>query len=193
MVNSMTTIIQVGKKSRLQERYANEIIPAMTEKFGYKNKLQVPRITKITINMGIGLGSQDIKLIEDAVKELAQIVGQKPVMTRAKKAISNFKLRKGVPIGVAVILRGKRMYEFFDRLISIALPRIRDFRGISLKSFDGNGNYSLGITEHTIFPELDIDRVTNVKGMTVTLTIIKSNVKASEELLRMFGMPFAQK
>ena len=189
----MNADIVVGKKSRLQDKYTNEIIPAMVEKFGYKNNLQAPYITKITVNMGIGLGSQDVKLVEDAQKELAQLVGQKPVMTRAKKAISNFKLRKGLPIGVAVTLRGRKMYEFLDRLINIALPRIRDFRGISLKSFDGNGNYSLGITEHTIFPELDIDKVTNVKGMTVTLTIARSNVKASQELLKLFGMPFVQK
>jgi len=187
----MNTGIEAGKKSRLHEKYINEIVPAMMEKFGYKNRFQVARIKKITVNMGIGLGAQDIKLIEDAQKELAQLVGQKPVMTRSKKAISNFKIRKDVPIGVAVVLRGKKMYEFLDRLINIALPRIRDFRGISPKSFDKNGNYSLGITEHTIFPELDIDKVTNVKGMTVTLTVTRSKVKESQELLKMFGMPFA--
>jgi large subunit ribosomal protein L5 len=188
----MNTGIEAGKKSRLQEKYINEIIPAMMEKFGYKNKFQVARIKKITVNMGIGLGAQDIKLIEDAQKELAQLVGQKPVMTRAKKAISNFKIRKNAPIGVAVVLRGKKMYEFLDRLINIALPRIRDFRGTPFKSFDKNGNYSLGITEHTIFPELDIDKVTHVKGMTVTLTVTRSKIKESQELLKMFGMPFAQ-
>ena len=189
----MNTGIEVSKIARLHEKYTNEIVPAMMEKFGYKNKLQAPCIKKVTVNMGIGLGAQDAKLVEDAQKELAQLVGQKPVMTRAKKAISNFKLRKGLPIGVAVVLRGKRMYEFLDRLINIALPRIRDFRGISLKSFDGSGNYSLGITEHTIFPELDIDKVTNVRGMTVTLTIIRSSIKESQEFLKMLGMPFAQK
>ncbi len=189
----MNAGIEIAKKSRLQDKYTNEIVPAMITKFAYKNKFQVPCITKITVNMGIGLGAQDAKLVEDAQKELAQLVGQMPIMTRAKKAISNFKLRKGLPIGCCVILRGKKMYEFFDRLINVALPRIRDFRGISLKSFDGNGNYSLGITEHTIFPELDIDKVTNVRGMTVTLTIVRSNVEASKELLKLFGMPFAQK
>lgn len=193
MVNNMNSGIEAGKRPRLQEKYINEIIPAMMEKFGYKNKFQVPQIKKITVNMGIGLGAQDIKLIEDAQKELAQLVGQKPVMTRSKKAISNFKIRKGVLIGCAVVLRRKKMYEFLDRLINIALPRIRDFRGIPHKSFDKNGSYSLGITEHTIFPELDIDKVTNVKGMTVTLTITRSKIKESQELLKMFGMPFAQR
>ncbi len=187
----MNTGIEAAKKSRLHEKYINEIVPAMMEKFGYKNKFQVTRVKKITINMGIGLGAQDIKLIEDAQKELAQLVGQKPVITKSKKAISNFKIRKDAPIGVAVVLRGKKMYEFLDRLINIALPRIRDFRGVSPKSFDKNGNYSLGIIEHTIFPELDIDRVTNVKGMTVTLTVTRSKVKESQELLKMFGVPFA--
>ncbi len=189
----MSADIQVKKKPRLQQRYYNEIIPAMMEKFGYKNKLEVPRILKITVNMGIGAGAQEIKLIEDAQKELAQIAGQKPVITRAKKAISNFKIRKGVPVGCSVVLRRERMYEFLDRLVNVALPRIRDFRGISPKSFDKNGNYSLGIVEHTIFPELDIDKVANVKGMTVTLTITMSKVDESRELLRLFGMPFAQK
>jgi len=189
----MTKDIEARQKPRLRQRYIEKIIPAMIEKFGYKNRLQVPRIQKVTINMGIGAGAHDVKLIEDAQKELAQIAGQKPVITKAKKAISNFKIRRGAYVGCAVVLRRDRMYEFLDRLINVALPRIRDFHGVPLKSFDMNGNYSLGITEHTIFPELDIDKVTNVKGMTVTLTVSRSKAEESQELLRLFGMPFAQR
>ena len=178
---------------RLLEKYRKEIVPAMAEKFGYKNKLQAPRIKMIKINMGISQGAQDMKLIEDAQKELALIAGQKPVITRAKKAISNFKIRKGSTIGVAVTLRRTYMYEFLDRFINVALPRIRDFRGASPKAFDKGGNYSLGLKEHTIFLELDIDKVTKVKGMTVTIAVSKTTPEESYELLRLFGMPFAAK
>ncbi|NQT95163.1 MAG: 50S ribosomal protein L5 [Candidatus Omnitrophica bacterium] len=180
-------------KPRLKERYDTEIVPAIMEKFGYKNRFQVPRVRGITINMGLGAGAQDMKLIEDAQAELAIIAGQRAVVTKAKKAISNFKIRKGSAVGCAVTLRKAHMYEFLDRLISIALPRIKDFRGVPNKSFDKDGNYSLGIKEHTIFPELDIDKVAKVKGMTVTITMTKSSKEASMELLRFFGMPFANK
>lgn len=178
---------------RLQEKYRNEIVPAMMQKFDYKNRLQAPRIKKITVNMGIGGGAHDMKLIEDAQNELALITGQRPVVTRAKKAISNFKIREGSAIGCMVTLRRAYMYEFLDRLINIGIPRIRDFRGVSPKSFDKDGNYSLGIREHTIFPELDIDKVAKVKGMTVTITISSSSEEEGYELLRLFGIPFAAK
>jgi len=181
------------KKPRLQTKYADEIVPAMMDKFSYKNRFQVPRIKKITVNMGIGLAANEGKIAEDAEKELAQLVGQKPVITKSKKAISNFKTRIGSPVGCAVVLRRQKMYEFLDRLINVALPRIKDFRGVSGKSFDKQGNYSLGLREHTIFPELDVDRVTKVKGMTVTITMTSSKVAESYEVLRLFGMPFAQK
>jgi large subunit ribosomal protein L5 len=179
---------------RLQERYKNEIMPAMIEKFGYKNKMQVPRIDKVTVNMGLGLGAQDMKIIEDAQAELAIITGQRPVVTKAKKAISNFKIRKGSAVGCSVTLRKGHMYEFLDRLINVALPRIKDFRGVSPKAFDQGANYSLGLREHTIFPELDIDKIAKVKGMTVAITI-KNATKPEEsyELLRLFGIPFAGK
>jgi large subunit ribosomal protein L5 len=180
-------------KPRLQARYEDEIVPAMMDKFSLKNRFQVPRIKKITINMGIGAAAQDAKIAEDAQKELAELAGQRPVITKAKKAISNFKLRKGSPVGCMVTLRKVRMYEFLDRLINIALPRIRDFRGISPKALDKEGNYSLGLKEHTIFPELDIDKIAKVKGMTVTITMTRSDTEQSYELLKMLGMPFAEK
>jgi len=179
---------------RLQEKYKNEITPALMEKFGYKNKLQVPHIKKITVNMGVGQGAQEMKLIEDAQKELSQIAGQLPMVTKAKKAISNFKIRKGSAVGCAVTLRRDYMYEFLDRLINVALPRIRDFRGVPTKSFDKEGNYSLGLTEHTIFPELDLDKISRVKGMTVTISMTNKVTKEeSLELLRLFGFPFAKR
>jgi len=183
----------IAKKPRLKEKYDNEIVPAIMEKFGLKNVLQVPRVKSISINMGLGIGAQDMKIIEDAEAELALIVGQKPVVTKAKKAISNFKIREGSAVGCAVTLRRAQMFEFFDRLINIALPRIRDFRGIPNKSFDKEGNYSLGIKEHTIFPELNIDKITKVKGMTITITLTKTNKETSFELLKLFGMPFMNK
>ena len=176
---------------RLLEKYRNEIIPKMMEAFSFKNRLAVPRLEKIVVNMGVGEALQDIKILEKAMEELGQITGQKPILRRAKKAIANFKIRKGLPIGCKVTLRRTIMYEFFDRLISIALPRIRDFRGISPDSFDEAGNYTLGITEQSIFPEIDYDKVSRMQGMDITLVI--KNVKSKEqarELLKLFGMPF---
>jgi large subunit ribosomal protein L5 len=177
---------------RLLEKYRNEIIPKMMEAFSFKNRLAVPRLEKIVVNMGVGEALQDIKILEKAMEELGQITGQKPILRRAKKAIANFKIRKGLPIGCKVTLRRTIMYEFFDRLISIALPRIRDFRGISPDSFDEAGNYTLGITEQSIFPEIDYDKVSRMQGMDITLVI--KNVKSKEqarELLKLFGMPFS--
>jgi large subunit ribosomal protein L5 len=175
----------------LLEKYRNEIIPKMMETFSLKNRLEVPRLEKIVVNMGVGEALQDIKILEKAMEELSLITGQKPILRRAKKAIANFKIRKGLPIGCKVTLRRTIMYEFLDRLISIALPRIRDFRGISSDSFDEAGNYTLGITEQSIFPEIDYDKVSRMQGMDITLVI--KNVKSKEqarELLKLFGMPF---
>lgn len=180
-------------KPRLQVKYENEIIPAMMEKFSLKNRFQVPILKKVTINMGIGKGAQEIKLIEDALGELSLIAGQRPFITRAKKAISNFKIREGSTIGCAVTLRRRRMYEFLDRLINVALPRIKDFRGVSVKSFDQLGNYSLGLKEHTIFPELNLDKISNVKGMTVTINITNTTQEISRELIKMLGIPFEKR
>lgn len=175
---------------RLKEKYNKQIIPKMMEKFNLKNSMQVPKITKIVINMGVGEGAQDIKVLEQAQTELGIITGQRPVITRAKKAISNFKIKKGDPIGCKVTLRGNIMYEFLDRLSNIAMPRIRDFKGISDSSFDECGNYNLGLLEQTIFPEIDIDKILKAKGMAITIcTSTDDNVKACE-LLRLMGMPF---
>lgn len=176
---------------RLLEKYRNEIVPKMMEVFSLKNKMQVPRLEKIVINMGVGEALQDIKILDRAMEELAAITGQKPIMRRAKKAIANFKIKQGQPIGCKVTLRRTMMYEFLDRLISVALPRIRDFRGISADSFDKDGNYTLGITEQSIFLELDYDKLSRTQGMDITMVI--KNVKAKEqarELLKLFGMPF---
>jgi large subunit ribosomal protein L5 len=176
---------------RLLEKYRNEIIPKMMEIFSLKNRLEVPRLEKIVVNMGVGEALQDIKILEKAMEELSLITGQKPILRRAKKAIANFKIRKGLPIGCKVTLRRTIMYEFLDRLISIALPRIRDFRGISPDSFDEAGNYTLGISEQSIFPEIDYDKVSRMQGMDITMVI--KNVKSKEqarELLKLFGMPF---
>jgi large subunit ribosomal protein L5 len=177
-------------KPRLLTRYRDEIVPEMVKKFSYKNKLQVPKLEKIVINIGLGEATQDIKILEAAQNELAVITGQRPVITRAKKAIANFKIRKNSPIGCKVTLRRAMMYEFLDRLISIAIPRIRDFRGLSVNSFDGGGNYSFGLNEQLIFPEVDIDKVIKTYGMDITIV---SNAKTKDEafeLLRLFGMPF---
>ncbi|MBU1006638.1 MAG: 50S ribosomal protein L5, partial [Candidatus Omnitrophica bacterium] len=156
---------------RLEETYRKNIIPALKEKFGYKNSLQAPKIQKIVLNMGIGAATQDIKILEQAMEELGLITGQKPAITRAKKAIANFKIRKGVPVGCKVTLRGARMYEFLDRLVNVALPRIRDFRGINANSFDQKGNYSLGLKDQTIFPEINVDRLPRTQGMDVIIQI----------------------
>jgi len=176
---------------RLLQRYKDEITPELTRKFGYKNNLEAPEIKKIVLNMGVGIGSQDIKILEQVMADLALITGQRPMMTRARKSIANFKIRKGVPVGCKVTLRRARMYEFLDRLINIALPRIRDFRGVSPASFDQKGNYSLGLEEQTIFSEINIDKVSKVQGMDVVFNIKSGSKEESYELLRLFGMPFA--
>lgn len=175
---------------RLLEKYRNEVIPEMMKVMGYTNRMQVPRLRKIVINMGVGEAIQDSKLLDKAAEELAQIAGQKPVITRSKKAIANFKIRKDLAIGCKVTLQRQRMYEFLDRFISVALPRIRDFRGLNPESFDQKGNYSVGIQEQAIFPEVDFDRVTRVQGMDITFVINSSDKKASLEFLRLMGIPF---
>ena len=176
--------------ARLKEYYKNNIVDLLKKKYGFKNLMRVPRIQKIVVNMGVSLAKEDIKILDDAVSELSQITGQRPIVTKAKKSVSNFKLRKGMPIGCKVTLRGIRMYEFLDRLINIALPRIRDFRGIDTKGFDQNGNYNLGIREQIIFPEININKVTKVKGMNVTIVVNTKNKEEAKSLLREFGMPF---
>ncbi|MGB3946460.1 MAG: 50S ribosomal protein L5 [Bacteroidia bacterium] len=175
---------------RLKDKYKAEVIPALQKKFGYSSSMQVPKITKICLNQGIGDAVSDKKLIEGAIKEMTTISGQKAVATVSKKDISNFKLRKGVPIGVRVTLRGDTMYEFLDRLIAVALPRIRDFRGINDKGFDGHGNYTLGVTEQIIFPEIDIDKVNKIMGMDITFVTTAPNNEEALALLTEFGLPF---
>ena len=175
---------------RLKERYIKEIIPNMMKEFSYKNIMQVPKLEKIVLNVGLGEAVQNIKVLDASQKELAIITGQKAVITKAKKSIAAFKLRKGTPIGCKVTLRGNRMYEFLDRFISIALPRIRDFKGISGKSFDGRGNYSLGLKEQFIFPEIDYDKVEMVHGLDITLCTTAKTDQESKSLLRYLGMPF---
>ena len=174
----------------MKEKYQKEIIPAMMKDFSYNNIMQVPKIEKIVLNVGLGEAIQNIKLLDAAQKELSMITGQKPVVTKAKKSIATFKLREGMPIGCKVTLRGVNMYEFLDRLITIALPRIRDFRGVSGKSFDGRGNYALGIREQFIFPEIDYDKVEMVHGLDVVVCTSASTDKESKALLRYFGIPF---
>ena len=176
--------------SRLREDYENEIKKALTEKFGYKNVMQVPRLEKIVINMGVGEAKENSKIMESAVKDLTTISGQKPVVTKAKKSVANFKLREGMPIGCKVTLRGERMYEFTDRLVNLALPRVRDFRGVSAESFDGRGNYALGIKEQIIFPEIEYDKVDKVRGMDIIFVTTARTDEEARELLRLFGMPF---
>ena len=177
--------------ARLKKRYGEEIIPAMMKDFGYKNRLQVPRLEKIALNVGMGEAIQNIKVLDAAVAELMAIGGQRPVITRAKKDISNFKLRMGTPIGCMVTLRRERMYEFLDRLINVALPQVRDFRGLSDRSFDGHGNYSLGIGEQIFFPEINIDTVERVHGLTVSIVTGANSDQEGKALLRYLGMPFA--
>lgn len=178
---------------RLKKLYQEVIIPEMMKKFGYKNMMQVPRIVKIVVNMGVGQATQDPKLLEMAMKELAKITGQQPVIRRARKSISNFKLRAGMAIGCKVTLRRERMYEFLDRLINAAIPRIRDFRGLSDKSFDGRGNYTLGIKEHVIFPEINVDEVERIFGMDITIVTTAKTDEEAYELLKLFGMPFVRR
>jgi len=173
--------------------YKQEIIPLLMKQFNYKNIMQFPKLHKITLNMGVGKATQDPKLLEDAVRDLEMIAGQKPAIRKAKKAISNFKLRQGMAIGCMVTLRGARMYEFLDRLINIALPRVRDFRGVSDKSFDGRGNYTLGIKEHIIFPEINVDKVNRIYGMDITIVTTAKTDAEAYELLKAFGFPFRKK
>jgi large subunit ribosomal protein L5 len=177
---------------RLKERYHNEIVPAMRERFGYKNVMQVPRVTKVTINMGIGEGTRDAKVVEEASNQLARITGQKPQVRRARKSVANFKLRAGMPVGLRVTLRGDRMYEMLDRLVSIALPRIRDFQGISPKGFDGHGNYNLGVREQIIFPEIEYDKIDKIRGMDIAITTTAKTDEEGRALLKMMGMPFRE-
>ena len=179
-------------KARLYEKYVKEVVPALKEKRKYTNIHEVPRMTKIVVNMGVGKALQEKNRMEQAAEQLAQITGQKALITKAKKAVSGFRLREDNPIGCKVTLRGRRMYEFLDRLISIALPRIRDFRGVNPKSFDGHGNYNMGLTEQAIFPEIDPDKVTFTQGMDVTFVTTTSNDDEARELLRAFGMPFRE-
>lgn len=176
--------------ARLQEKYKQEIVPKMLERFSYKNVQAVPRLEKITVSMGIGKAIENNKRIDAAVKDLASITGQKPVVTKAKQSISGFKLREGMSVGAKVTLRGKRMYEFFDRLISIVIPRIRDFRGFSARAFDGRGNYSFGMSEQLVFPEISVDDVEFVQGMNVCVTVDRSSDEESTALLEYFGFPF---
>jgi large subunit ribosomal protein L5 len=177
---------------RLKDKYTKEIVPALRQKFNYKSVMQVPRIEKICINKGMGVAVTDKKLIDVAVEEITNITGQKAVATRSKKAISNFKLRENMPIGVRVTLRGDRMFEFLDRLVNVALPRVRDFRGVSARGFDGRGNYTLGVKEQIIFPEISIDKVNKISGMDITFVTTAKTDEESFELLKQFGMPFAK-
>ena len=178
---------------RLKDKYNNEIVPALKERFNYSSVMQVPKVVKISVNKGIGAAVTDKKLVDSGIDELSQITGQKAVATIAKKSVSNFKLREGMPIGARVTLRGDKMYEFMDRLMSVALPRVRDFRGISEKGFDGRGNYTLGVKEQIIFPEISIDKVNKINGMNITIVTSAGSDEESYELLKAFGMPFANK
>ena len=177
--------------ARLKDIYRKDVVPALQEKFQFKSIMQVPRITKICINRGIGAAVADKKLVDNGVEELSTITGQKAVATIAKKSVSNFKLREGMPIGAKVTLRGEKMYEFMDRLLTIALPRVRDFKGINDKGFDGRGNYTLGVKEQIIFPEISIDKIKGISGMDITFVTTAENDEQSYELLKAFGMPFA--
>ena len=176
--------------SRLKETYQNEIVDAMMKKFGYKNIMEVPKLDKVVVNMGVGEAKENAKILDAAMKDMETITGQKAVPTRAKNSIANFKLREGMPIGCKVTLRGEKMYEFVDRLINLALPRVRDFRGVSADSFDGRGNYALGIKEQIIFPEIEYDKIDKVRGMDVIITTTAKTDEEARELLRLFNMPF---
>jgi large subunit ribosomal protein L5 len=176
--------------ARLQDHYRKTVVPKLSEKFGYKNPMQVPRITKITLNMGVGETTADKKVIENAVSDMTKIAGQKPVITKAKKSISTFKIRDGYPVGCKVTLRRAQMYEFLDRLISISLPRVRDFRGVSGRSFDGRGNYSMGVKEQIIFPEIEYDKIDALRGMDITITTTARTNEEARALLEAFSFPF---
>lgn len=188
-----TAAVTAKTPARLIEKFKKEISPKLVEKFSYKNVMQVPKLEKIVLNMGVGEAAQDSKLLDEAFKELETIAGQKPTVRLAKTSISNFKLREGMKIGAKVTLRKDTMYEFLDRLVNVALPRVRDFRGISDKSFDGRGNYTLGIKEHIIFPEINVDKVTKVKGMDITFVTTAKTDQEAYELLSAFGVPFRKK
>lgn len=181
----------MARVSRLKEKYQKEVVPALMEKFGYKNVMEVPRLAKVTVNMGLGEAIQNPKAIDAAVEDLKAITGQKPVVTRAKKSIAAFKLRAGMQIGAKVTLRGERMYDFVDKLFNIVLPRVRDFRGVPPKAFDGRGNFTLGLREQIIFPEIDYDKVDRVRGMNITFVTTAKTDEEARELLRLLGMPFA--
>jgi large subunit ribosomal protein L5 len=176
--------------AKLKDLYQEKAVPALMKRFGYQNRMEVPRLDKIVINMGLGEAIQNIKILDSAVQELSQITGQKPIITKAKKSIAQFKLRTGMPIGCMVTLRKERMYEFFSRLVNIALPRVRDFKGVSGKSFDGRGNYSLGIREQLIFPEIHYDKIDKVKGMNIIIVTTAETDEEGKELLKLLGMPF---
>ena len=179
--------------SRLREFYREQAVPALTKQFSYKNVMAVPKLVKINVNMGVGEAIANAKVLDVATEELAAITGQRPVVTKAKKSIAAFKLRQGMPIGVTVTLRGDRMYEFFDRLVNIALPRVRDFRGVSPRSFDGRGNYTLGLRDQLIFPEIDFGKADKARGMNITIVTTASSDDEAYELLKLMGMPFAKK
>ena len=176
--------------SRLKETYQNEIVDAMIKKFGYKNIMEVPKLDKIVINMGVGEAKENAKILESAMKDLEIIAGQKPITTKAKNSIANFKIREGMPIGCKVTLRGEKMYEFLDRLVNLALPRVRDFRGVNPNAFDGRGNYSMGIKEQLIFPEINYDQVDMIKGMNIVFTTTAKTDEEAQALLELLGMPF---
>jgi large subunit ribosomal protein L5 len=187
-----TTTDNVTDVPRLKQRYHDEIKPALTSQFGYTNPMQVPGIVKITVNMGVGEAARDSKLIEGAIRDLATITGQKPAVTKARKSIAQFKLREGMPIGAHTTLRGDRMWEFLDRLLSLALPRIRDFRGLSPKQFDGRGNYTFGLTEQSMFHEIDQDKIDRVRGMDITVVTTAHNDEEGRALLKQLGFPFKE-
>ena len=178
--------------SRLKDQYQNEIIDAMVKKFGYKNIMEVPKLDKVVINMGVGEARDNAKVLESAISDMEKIAGQKAVVTRAKNSVANFKIREGMPIGCKVTLRGERMYEFVDRLVNLALPRVRDFRGVNPNAFDGRGNYALGIKEQLIFPEIEYDKIDKVRGMDVIFVTTAKTDEEARELLRLFNMPFAK-
>jgi large subunit ribosomal protein L5 len=178
--------------SRLKDFYYDEIVDALIKKFGYTNKIQVPKLDKIVLNMGIGEAKENVKILENAAKDMETITGQKPVLTKAKNSVANFKIREGMPIGCKVTLRGEKMYEFLDRLVNLALPRVRDFRGVNPNSFDGRGNYALGLKEQYIFPEIEYDKIDKVRGMDIIFVTTAETDEEARELLRLFNMPFAK-
>ena len=176
--------------ARLRDYYTKQVVPSLVKEFNYKNRMQVPKLDKIVVNMGVGEAIQNIKALESAVADLSMIVGQKPVITKARKSIATFKLRQGMSIGCRVTLRGDRMYEFFDRLVNVALPRVRDFRGISPKSFDGRGNFAIGLKEQIIFPEIDYDKIDKIRGMNIVIATTAKTDEEARQLLRFMGLPF---